>query len=96
MAYVDGLVISGSAQMLKLYISVIQEEFTHPQSCQFPHVRQPIFLRRTIKRLKNGNITIEFSLKFIDELLKVFEVTGTVTTTGVELQALPERSKGSM
>ena len=51
------------------------------------------FLGRTIKRLKNGNITLEFSQKFIDELLKIFEVTGKVTTTGLKLQVLPEDQK---
>ena len=36
---------------------------------------------------------MEFSQKFIDELLKIFEVTGRVTTTGLKLQALPEDQK---
>ena len=34
---------------------------------------------------------MEFSQKFIDELLKIFEVTGKVTTTGLKLQAIPEQ-----
>ena len=33
------------------------------------------------------------SFNFIDELLKIFEVTGKVTTTGLKLQALPEDQK---
>ena len=33
---------------------------------------------------------MEFSQKLIDELLKIFEVTGKVTTTGLKLQALSE------
>ena len=36
---------------------------------------------------------MEFSQKFIDELLKIFEVTGKVTTTGLKLQVLPEDHK---
>ena len=36
---------------------------------------------------------MEFSQKFIYELLKIFEVTGKVTTTSLKLQALPEDQK---
>ena len=39
MAYVDDLVISGNAQMVKDFIVSIQEEFA-PQACQLPHVRE--------------------------------------------------------
>ena len=93
MAYVDDLVISGSAQMVKDFIVSIQEEFTL-KHVNFLTSENPIeFLGRSIKRLKNGNITMEFSQKFIDDLLKIFEVTGKVTTTGLKLQALPEDQK---
>ena len=99
MAYVDDLVISGSAQMVKDFIVSIQEEFT------LKHVKLPIssrqrtpveFLGRSIKRLKNGNITMEFSQNFIDDLHKIFEVTGKVTTTGLKLQVHSRRSEGSV
>ena len=93
MAYVDDLVISGSAQMVKDFIVSIQEEFTL-KHVNFLTSENPVeFLGRSIKRLKNGNITMEFSQKFIDDLLKIFEVTGNVTTTGLKLQALPEDQK---
>ena len=93
MAYVDDLVISGSAQMVKDFIVMIQEEFTLKHVNFLTSENSVEFLGRTIKRLKNGNITMEFSQKFIDELLKIFEVTGKVTTTGLKLQALPEDQK---
>ena len=93
MAYVDDLVISGSAQMVKDFIISIQEEFTL-KHVNFLTPENPIeFLGRSIKRLKNGNITMEFSQKFIDDLLRIFEVTGKVTTTGLKLQAVPEDQK---
>ena len=93
MAYVDDLVISGSAQMVKDFIVSIQEEFTL-KHVNFLTPENPIeFLGRSIKRLKNGNITMEFSQKFIDDLLRIFEVTGKVTTTGLKLQAIPEDQK---
>ena len=86
MAYVDDLVISGSAQMVRDFIMMIQEGLTL-KHVNFLTSDNPVeFLGRTIKRLKNGNITMEFSQKFIDELLKIFEVTGKVTTTGLKLQ----------
>ena len=86
MAYVDGLVISGGAQMVKDFISMIQEEFTL-EHVNFLTSENPVgFLGRTTKRLKNGNVTMEFSQKFINGLLKIFEVTGKVTTTGLKLQ----------
>ena len=88
MAYVDDLVISGSAQMVK-----IQEEFTLKHVKFLTSENSVEFLGRTIKRLKNGNITMEFSQKFVDEVLKIFEVTGKVTTTGLKLQVLPEDQK---
>ena len=93
MAYVDDLVISGSAQMVKDFIMMIQEEFTLKHVNFLTSENSVEFLGRTIKRLKNGNITMEFSQKFIDELLKIFEVTGKVTTTGLKLQVLPEDQK---
>ena len=66
--------------MVKDFIVSIQEEFTL-KHVNFLTSENPIeFLGRSIKRLKNGNITMEFSQKFIDELLKIFEVTGKVTT----------------
>ena len=92
-AYVDDLVISGSAQMVKDFITMIQEELTLKHVNFLTSENPGEFLGRTIKRLKNGNITMEFSQKFIDELLKIFEVTGKVTTTGLKLQALPEDQK---
>ena len=93
MAYVDDLVISGSAQMVKDFIMMIQEEFTLKHVNFLTSETSVEFLGRTIKSLKNGNITMEFSQKFIDELLKIFEVTGKVTTTGLKLQVLPEDQK---
>ena len=93
MAYVDDLVISGSAQMVKDFIMMIQEEFTLKHVNFLTSENSVAFLGRTIKRFKNGNITMEFSQKFIDELLKIFEVTGKVTTTGLKLQVLPEDQK---
>ena len=87
------LVISGSAQMVKDFIVMIQEEFTLKHVNFLTSENSVEFLGRTIKRLKNGNITMEFSQKFIDELLKIFEVTGKVTTTGLKFQALPEDQK---
>ena len=93
MAYVDDLVISGSAHMVTDFIMMIQEEFTL-KHVNFLTSENPVeFLGRTIKRLKNGNITMDFSQKFIDELLKIFEVTGKVTTTSLKLQVLPEDQK---
>ena len=81
MAYVDDLVISGSAQMVKEFISMIQEKFAL-EHINFRTSENPVeFLERTIKTLKNGNI------------FKIFEVTGKVTTTGLKLQALPEDQK---
>ena len=70
-----------------------KEEFTLKHVSFLTSENSVEFLGRTIKRLKNGNITMEFSQKFIDELLKIFEVTGKVTTTGLKLQALPEDQK---
>ena len=56
MAYVDDLVLSGSAQMVKEFISVIQETFTL-KHINFLTSENPVeFPGRTIKRLKNGNI----------------------------------------
>ena len=82
MVYVDDLLIAGSAQMLKELM--IQEELTL-KHVNFLTSENPVeCFGRTIKRLKNGNITMEFSQKFIDELLKIFEVTGKVTTSGLE------------
>ena len=94
MAYVDDLVISGSAQMVKDFITMIQEELTLKHVNFLTSENSVELLGRTVKRLKNGNITMEFSQKFIDELLKMFEVTGKVTkTTGLKLQVLPEHQK---
>ena len=76
MAYVDDLVTSGSVQVVKEFISMIQEEFTLKHVNFLTSENPAEFLGRPIKRLKNGNITMEFSQKFIDELLKIFEVTG--------------------
>ena len=93
MAYVDDLVVSGNAQMVKEFITMIQEELTLTH-VNFLTSENPVeFLGRTIKRLKNGKITMELSQKFIDELLKIFEITGKVTTTWLKLQALPEDRK---
>ena len=92
-AYVDDLVISGGDQMVKEFISMILEELTL-KHVHFLTLENPVeFLGRTIKKLKNGNMTMEFSQKFIDELLKIFEVMGKVTTTGLKLQTLPEDQK---
>ena len=86
-AYVNDLVISGSGQMVKEFISMIQEEFTLSH-IKFLTPENPVeLLSRTIKGLKNGNITVEFSQKFIDEL-RFFEVKSKVTTTRLRLQAL--------
>ena len=96
MAYVDDLVISGSAQMVKDFILMIQEEFT-VKHVNFLTSENPVeFLGRTIKRLKNGNITMEFSQKFIDELLKIFEVTGKGHYNRSQASSSSRRSKGSM
>ena len=93
MAYINNLVISGSAQMVKDFIMMTQEEF-NLKHVNFLTSENPVeFLGRTIKRLKNGNITMEFSQKLIDELLKIFEVTGKVTTASLKLQVLPEDQK---
>ena len=79
--------------MVKEFISTVQEEFTL-KHVNFLTSANPVeFLGRTIKRLKNGNITMEFSQKFIDEMLKIFTVTGQVTTTGLKLHALSEDQK---
>ena len=97
MAYVDDLVTSGSAQMVKDFIVSIQEEFTL-KHVNFLTSENPIeFLGRSIKRLKNGNITMEFSQKFIDDLLKIFEVTGKVTTKlRSQASSSSRRSEGSV
>ena len=63
----------GSAQMVKDFIMMIQEEFTLKHVNFLTSENSVEFLGRTIKRLKNGNITMEFSQKFIDELLTIFE-----------------------
>ena len=81
MACVDDLIISGSAQMAKDFIMMIQEEFTL-KHVNFLTSENPVeFLGQSRAQ------------KFIDELLKIFEVTGKVTTTGLKLQALPEDQK---
>ena len=93
MAYVDDLVISGSAQRVKDLIMMIQEEFTLKHVNFLTSENSVEFLGRTIKILKKGNITMELSQKFIDKLLIIFEVTGKVTTTDLKLQVLPEDHK---
>ena len=46
----------------------------HTQACQLPHVREAgKVLGENHQTHKNGNITMESSQKFIDELLKIFE-----------------------
>ena len=90
MAYIDDLVIS---QMVKGFTSMIQEYFTLKHVNLLTSENPVEFLGRTIKRLKSGNITMEFSQKFIDELLKIFEVTSKVTIAGLKLQALSEDEK---
>ena len=85
MAYVDDLVVSGSAQMVK-GVHLNDSGGVHPQACQLPHLRESGRVSgKNNQRLKNGNFTMEFSQKFIDELLKIFEVSGKVTTTGLKL-----------
>ena len=78
--------------MVKDFIMMIQEEFTLKHVNFLTSENSVKLLGRTIRRLKNGNITMEFSQKFIDELLNIFEVAGKVTTTGLKLQVLPEGS----
>ena len=89
MAYVDDLVIAGDAQMVKEFVSVIQE--AHTQTCQLPHFRES---GRVLKQNHQASQKSEHhdtvSQTLIDELLKTFEVTGKVTTTGLKLQAVSE------
>ena len=60
MAYVDDLFTSGSAQIVKEFISMIHEEFPLKHVNFLTSENPAEFLGRTIKRLKNGNITMEF------------------------------------
>ena len=90
MAYVDDLVTPGSAQMVREFISMIQEEFTLKHVNFLTSENLVDFLGRTSKRVQNGNSTMEFSQKFMDDLLRLFEVTGKVAITGLKLQALRE------
>ena len=64
---------------------MIQEEFT------FKHIN--FFTLEDPVQFSECNITMEFSQKFIDELLRIFEVTGKTTTTGLKLQALSKDPK---
>ena len=51
------------------------------------------FLGRIIKKQRSGQITMEFSQKFIDNLLGLFRITSRVTTNGVKLPMVPKEDQ---
>ena len=80
MAYVDDLVTSGSVQMVKDFIMMIQEEFTLKHVNFLTSENSVELLGENKQETQEWQHHNEFSQKFIDELLKIFEVTGKVTT----------------
>ena len=93
MAYVDDLVVSGESSSVQRFFQEIQKTFSL-KHIDYLTPDHPIeFLGRVIKKRRSGQFTMEFSQKFIDNLLGLFKVTTKVTTNGVKIPTIPKEDQ---
>ena len=74
MAYVDDLVVSGESSSVQRSSQEIRKTFSLKHIDYLTPDHPVEFLGRIIKKRRSGQITLEFSQKFIDNLLGLFKI----------------------
>ena len=74
MAYVDDLVVSGESASVQRFFQEIQKTFSLKHIDYLTPDHPVEFLGRVVKKRRSGQITMEFSQTFVDNLLGLFKV----------------------
>ena len=93
MAYVDDLVVSGESSAVQRFFQETQKNFSLKHIDYLTPDHAVDFLGRIVKKRRSGLITMEFSQKFIDNLLGMLKVTAKVTTNGVKIPMVPKEDQ---